>query len=298
MVSHELYPFPSRYIEVGGHRVHYVDEGKGEAIVCVHGNPTWSFFYRDVLAGLRDAYRVVAMDHLGMGLSARPDESRYSYRLEQRVDDLEQVLEQLGLRENVTLVLHDWGGMIGMAWASRHPERVKRLIVLNTAAFRKPADKKIPWQIGIIRNTIWGSLLVRGLNAFVQGLVRYCTVRPLAGPVRQGYLAPYRSWKDRLAILRFIQDIPLMEKDPSYQLVHTVEEQLVRFRDVPMLLCWGRRDFVFDDDYLAEWMRRFPKAECHVFEGAGHLVLEDAGERILALIRDFLRRYPVPLVRS
>jgi haloalkane dehalogenase len=284
---------PSAFLEVsGGHRYHYIDEGQGEAVVMVHGNPTWSFVFRHLIAGLRDRYRVIAPDHIGCGLSDKPDDSQYEYRLRRRVDDLDALVEHLGLR-SLTLVLHDWGGMIGMAWASRHPERVKRLVILNTASFLMPQGKKLPWSLWLVRNTPLGPVLVRGLNAFSRGAVRYCVCKPLAPEVRAGYLKPYGSWKDRLAVLRFVQDIPLAPGDCGYDLVRSVQDGLHRFQDVPMLICWGAKDFVFDDHFLAEWQRRFPRAEVHRFADAGHLVLEDAGDRILPLVRDFFLRHPV-----
>jgi haloalkane dehalogenase len=233
------------------------------------------------------------MDHIGCGLSDKPDDSRYSYRLQRRVEDLGALVDHLELGDNLTLVLHDWGGMIGLAWASRHPQRVKRLVILNTAAFRLPASKMLPWQIRIVRNTPLGPLLVRGLNAFSRGLVHTCCVKQLPPAVRAGYLAPYSSWADRIAVLRFVQDIPLGEGDASYDLVRQVEEALPRFGEVPMLVCWGQRDFVFDETFLAGWKERFPQAEVHPFADAGHLVLDDAGDRIVPLIRDFLQRHPL-----
>jgi haloalkane dehalogenase len=276
-----------------GLRYHYVDEGQGEPVVMVHGNPTWSFYFRNLVAGLCRRYRIIAPDHIGCGLSDKSDEARYEYRLRQRVDDLEALLDHLGLTERLTLVLHDWGGMIGMAYASRYPQRIARLVILNTAAFLLPKGKKLPWQLWVVRNTPLGPILVRGLNLFSWGLVRYGVVRPLPPDVRAGYLKPYGSWKERLAVLRFVQDIPLEPGDPGYDLVLSVQEGLHRFAEVPMLLCWGARDFVFDDDFLTEWRRRFPTAEVHRFADAGHLVLEDAGDRIVPIVRDFLQRHPL-----
>lgn len=287
-----LYPFPSRFLDRAGLRYHYLDEGQGAPVVMVHGNPTWSFLFRDLIRGLRDQCRTVAIDHIGCGLSDKPSDDRYRYHLASRVDDLEALIDHLDLGERITLVLHDWGGMIGMAWANRHPRRVARLVLLNTAAFRLPPGKKLPWQIRLVRNTPLGPILVRGFNAFSQGLVRTCSVKPLSPAVRAGYLAPYDGWNARRAVLRFVQDIPLAPGDVSFDLVRSVEEGLPRFRSVPMLICWGRRDFVFDDDFLAGWNARFPDAEVHVFDDAGHLVLEDAGDRIVPLVQDFLKRHP------
>jgi pimeloyl-ACP methyl ester carboxylesterase len=288
-----FYPFASHYLDLGGLRYHYLDEGRGEPLVMLHGNPTWSFYYRNLVFDLRDRYRTIVPDHIGCGLSDKPDDSRYEYSLRQRVADLEALLDHLELRDNLTLVLHDWGGMIGMAFAHRHPERIKRLVLLNTAAFPMPAGKRLPRSIGWCRNPLVGPLLVRGLNAFSRGAVYYCVRKPLAPEARHGYLAPYDSWRNRIAVLRFVQDIPLSPGDRGFDLVKEVADGLPRFAALPMLICWGEHDFVFDHHFLEEWRRRFPNAEVHRFADAGHYVLEDAGAEILSLIRDFLRRHPL-----
>jgi pimeloyl-ACP methyl ester carboxylesterase len=273
-------------------RMHYLDEGHGDAIVMVHGNPTWSFYYRRLVLALRDHYRCVVPDHIGCGLSDKPDDAHYEYSLHRRVDDLAALLDHLGLGDDLTLVLHDWGGMIGMAFAARHPERIKRLVILNTSAFHLPPTKALPWSLKLCRSVL-GPLLVRGLNAFCRGAVRFCVTRPLPPDVRAAFLAPYDSWANRIAVLRFVQDIPLRPGDRGYDLITEVQDGLHRFRSVPMLLCWGDQDFVFDEHFRAEWQRRFPEAEVHRFADAGHYVLEDAAERIVPLVRDFLARHPI-----
>jgi haloalkane dehalogenase len=286
------YPFNAHHLHLGGLRYHYVDEGGGEPLVMLHGNPTWSFYYRNLVLGLRDGYRTIVPDHIGCGLSDKPDDSRYDYSLRQRMADLEALLDHLELRDNLTLILHDWGGMIGMAFAHRHPERIKRLVILNTAAFPIPPDKRLPWPLKFSRTPMLGPLLVRGLNAFCRGALRYCVQKPLPSEVSNGYLAPYDSWRNRIAVLRFVQDIPLAPGDRGFDLVKQVADGLHRFASLPMLICWGERDFVFDCHFLDEWRRRFPASELHVFPDAGHYVLEDAGAEILPLIRDFLQRHP------
>jgi haloalkane dehalogenase len=277
----------------GGLRLAYRDEGQGDPVVMVHGNPTWSFYFRDLAAGLRDRYRVIVPDHIGCGLSDKPGDDRYEYTLESRARDLETLLDHLGLTRDITLVLHDWGGMIGMTWASWYPARVRRLVVLNTAAFLLPPDRKLPWQLRLVRNPLLGPLLVRGLNLFSRGAVRSCVVKPLAPEVKAGYLAPYDSWANRISVLRFVQDIPLRPGDRAYGLVRSVMEGLHRFQGLPLLLCWGEKDFVFDEQFLGEWLLRFPSAEVHRFPQAGHFVLEDAGAEVLALVREFLSRHPI-----
>jgi pimeloyl-ACP methyl ester carboxylesterase len=292
MVS-DLYPFESHFLDLDGVRLHYLDEGSGDPVVMVHGNPTWSFYYRNLISGLRGSYRTIVPDHVGCGLSDKPDASRYPYSLDRRARDLESLLDHLGLFENITLVVHDWGGMIGMLFASRHPERIKRLVVLNTGAFHLPKAKRFPPSLALVRNTPLGPLLVRGLNAFSLGAARACVRRPMSPEVRRGYLAPYDSWANRVAVLKFVQTIPLKPGDAGYDLVTEVENGLDQFRHLPVLICWGMHDFVFDRHFLAEWERHFPEAEVHRFGDAGHYVLEDAGDAILPLVQGFLAAHPL-----
>jgi pimeloyl-ACP methyl ester carboxylesterase len=286
MVSVAHYGFSGRYLSRPAGQLHYLDEGPAHApaVVCVHGNPTWSFFYREVVRALRPTHRVIVPDHLGMGLSDRPEESLYAYRLKSRIDDLEALIDHTVPSGRISLVVHDWGGMIGLGWATRHPQRIERLVILNTAAFPLPVGKRLPWQLWLVRNSPLGPLLVCRLNAFVRSLVSWCSVRPLAPEVRAGYLAPYGRRRDRLAVLRFVQDIPLQPSDPSYAEMSRIAQALPSLAEKPMLIAWGLRDFVFDADFLAEWRRRFPQARVLSYPDAGHLLLEDVGERLIPQI--------------
>lgn len=284
----EDYPFESRFLDLDGIRMHYLDEGEGPPVVMVHGNPTWSYYYRHLVLALRDSHRVVVPDHVGCGLSDKPREDAYPYRLERRIEDLGRLIDHADLEEKVTLVVHDWGGMIGMAWAARHPGRVERLVILNTAGFHLPAGKRMPRSLRLSRSPL-GAFLVRGLNLFCRGALRYCvTQRRLTAGERRAYLAPYDSWDHRLAVQRFIQDIPLRPADPGYDIVSEVQAGLEQFRDTPTLLLWGMRDFVFDPGYLVEWERRMPHARVHRYEGAGHYVLEDARDDVRSLVEAFV----------
>src|SRR5207249_8626308 len=288
------YPFTSHFLALAGLRYHYLDEGAGEPILMLHGNPTWSYYYRRLVLALRDSYRIIVPDHIGCGLSDKPDDSQYTYTLSRRVKDFQALLHHLRIERDLTLVLHDWGGIIGLAYAMRRPERIKRLIVLNTAAFHLPQGKRLPWSLRLFRTPVFGPFLARGLNAFCRGAAKHCcTRRPMPPEIRQAYLAPYNSWKNRIAVLRFVQDIPLNPGDASYAMVSEIQNGLGRFREVPMLICWGEKDFVFENDFLAEWLRRFPQAEVHRFADAGHYVLEDAAEEITELVRSFLTRHPL-----
>jgi len=288
-VVESLYPFTSRYFALGDLKLHYVDEGAGDPVVCLHGNSGWSFYYRELIKDLSRTHRVLAPDHIGCGLSDKPDDGGYEYRLERRVDDVEAWLDALDVKRNITLVMHDWGGAIGMGYAVRHPERVSRLVVTNTAAFPMPATMALPLSLWFIRNTRAGGWFVRGLNGFVWGwLITGCKTRRLEASEKAGYLAPYDSYENRIAVLRFVQDIPLSPDDPSFACLSGVADGLSALSDKPMLLLWGEKDFVFGHHVLAEWRRRFPAARVEVFPEAGHLILEDAREESLALIRDFL----------
>lgn len=286
----DTYPFDNHYLDLDGLRLHYLDEGRGEPVVMLHGNPTWSFYYRNLVLGLRDRYRIVVPDHIGCGLSDKPGDDRYEYTLRRRVDDLEALLAHLGLVEKLTLVVHDWGGMIGLNYATRHPERIRRLVVLNTSAGHLPASKRLPWSLWLCRNTPLGALLVRGCNAFSRAAMTWCSVKRLPDEVRAGYLAPYDSWPNRIAVLRFVQDIPLRPSDKAYAEVTQTQEALGQLREVPVLVCWGEQDFVFDRHFLEQWRQAFPAAEVHAFADAGHFVLEDKPTEVLQLIQAFLDR--------
>jgi cis-3-alkyl-4-acyloxetan-2-one decarboxylase len=284
---------PGRDFDRGGLKLHYLDEGTGEPVVMLHGNPTWSFYFRHLVDSLRGTHRVIVPDHIGCGMSDKPDDSRYAYTLASRVDDLELLLDHLGLDRELTLVMHDWGGMIGMAYAARHPERISRLVVSNTAAFHKPTAKPMPRALSICRDSRLGAFLVRGLNLFCNGTAWIgCKRRPMTRELLKAYVAPYDSWNNRIAILRFVQDIPLSPTDRSYELVTWVQDHLELLRAVPTLVVWGLKDFVFDHHFLEEWTRRFPEARVEQFPQAGHYVFEDEAAVINGLVASFLAAQP------
>jgi len=289
-----LYPFRSNFITLNGLKYHYLDEGQGDPVVMLHGNPTWSFYYRNLVNALSTEYRTIVPDHIGCGLSEKPSGKKYPFLLQNRIDDLSALLRHLGIRENITLIVHDWGGMIGFAYALKHPDRIRRIVIMNTAAFLPPLNKKIPFRLSLVRNfKPVAAIAVLGFNGFARGAAFMATVKRLPADVRRGLTAPYNSWNNRRATLKFVQDIPLRPRDPSYEIVHNTDRNLFRLSHIPMLICWGKRDFVFDEDYFLEWRRRFPNAEAYLFPNAGHYVLEDETVRIIDLTKDFLKKYSV-----
>ena len=190
----------------------------------------------------------------------------------------------------MTLVLHDWGGMIGLGWAARKLGRVKRLVLFNTAGFRLPAGKRLPRSLRIGRKPGLGQWLIRRRNLFVRCATRWCPVRKaLPADVKAMYKMPYDTYAHRVAVWKFVETIPLADDDPGMDIVAAVEASLVHYRETPTLICWGMRDFVFDADFLAEWQRRLPDAEVQRFDDCGHYLLEDAPE-VVARVRAFLGR--------
>jgi len=275
------YPFTPKTMNIGGHRFSYVDEGAGMPVVMVHGNPTWSFYYRNLIGSLKKKYRPIALDHLGCGLSDKPQD--YAYILENHINNFTTFIEKLNLQD-ISLVMHDWGGAIGMGFAGRYPDKIRSLTILNTAAF---TSTKIPWRISLCRIPVLGELLLRGANAFSRAALHMAVVKPLSPEIARGYLAPYNSWRNRVAVHAFVQDIPLRKNHVSWPTLLGVEQNLASLRDIPMQIIWGGRDFCFNDYFYEEWRRRFPEARHHYFPEAGHYVLEDAFDQITPLFTEF-----------
>jgi haloalkane dehalogenase len=282
-----LYPFqPQTFVTPQGATMSFVDEGPrtDEAVLMLHGNPTWSFFYRDVIRELAPNVRCVAPDHVGMGLSDKPQD--YPYTLAARIADIETLVASLKLRR-VHLVVHDWGGAIGFGWAVKHPELVGRIVVLNTAAFRSP---HIPARIALCKAWGLGTVLVRGLNGFA-GPATWMAInqRKLSPEEKRAYLFPYGTWADRVAVNAFVKDIPMGENHPSFRTLAGIEAALSGLSEKPMKIIWGGADFCFNDRFLKRWQELFPKAERVYLPTAGHYVLEDAKPAAAEQVSDFLR---------
>jgi pimeloyl-ACP methyl ester carboxylesterase len=282
-----LYPFtPRSFSTTRGARMNYVDEGprSEEAVLMLHGNPTWSFYFRDLIQTLSPNLRCIAPDHVGMGLSDKPQ--GYDYRLVTRIADIEALVSHLGLRR-IHLVVHDWGGAIGFGFAARRPELIGKLVILNTAAFASPW---IPRRIALCRTKFPGTLLVRRANAFAWPATWMAMHRrKLAPDEKRAYLWPYDSWANRVALDAFVKDIPLEETDPSMPTLRKIEAVLPKFSDRPTLIAWGGMDFCFDDHFFDCWRAVFPRAQVEHYADAGHYVLEDVGLDLRQSIGRFIR---------
>lgn len=286
------FEYARRTIEVPGapgtssvHELAYIDEGSGPPVVMVHGNPTWGYAFRHLVAGLVDRHRVVVGDHVGMGRSSRPAPGTYGYTLDRRIADLTSLIDHAVPDGRVDLVVHDWGGAIGLGWATRHPDRVRRVLAGNTAAFPLPPGRPLPWSLRLARSEL-GGLLVRRLGVFNLAAVAVGTRGRTPLDVARGYLAPYRSPADRDAVLAFVRDIPLGPGDRAWAPLAATAERLSVLADRPFTICWGLRDPVFTPDLLDEWRRRMPQARIVRLPRAGHLVFDDAADEIVAIARE------------
>ncbi|WP_240910063.1 alpha/beta fold hydrolase [Desulfopila sp. IMCC35008] len=279
------YPFSLNTFTIAGHKMNYLDEGEGPVVVLVHGNPTWSYYYRNLVLELRKNHRVIVPDHIGCGLSDKPQQ--YSYTLSQHISNLSSLLSSLELTE-YSLVVHDWGGAIGMGCAVKNPDQLRKIVVLNSAAFR---SSRIPFRISVCRWPILGPLIVRGLNGFARPATFMAVNVPLKEDVKKGYLHPYNSWASRVAVSAFVQDIPLKPSHQSYDTLVEVENGLQGIAEakIPMLILWGGKDFCFNDHFYDEWLDRFPAADHYYFQNGGHYILEDKAEVIIPQISEFLR---------
>jgi haloalkane dehalogenase len=289
-----LWPYEPRWFDTPDGRLHYVDEGPrgGRPVVLVHGNPTWGFLYRNFVGPLADAgHRVIVPDHLGFGRSEKPAQPE-RYRIAAHVARLDSLLESLDLSD-ATVVPQDWGGPIGLSWAVAHPQRGAGLFILNTYAHRPPGKVPLPLPLRLFRTPGVGEVMVKGLGLFHRvflfraGVVHHERLTP---EVKRAYLAPHPSWSSRTGVLVFPREIPSGPEGPVSDLLAPLEQGLEReFRHKPVKIVWAMKDVAFTPQMLEQlWLRTFPDAQVVRLEDAGHYLQEDAHERIVPELLDFL----------
>jgi len=285
------FPFTPHYFDHNGFQMHYVDEGSGEPIVLVHGDPTWGYLYRNFIHALARRQRCIAPDHMGMGKSGVPQKP-YPYRLEHHIANFENLLLHLDLRD-ITLVLHDWGGPVGLGFATRHQERVKRLVLMNTWAFAPWPGGPFPRLLEMIRSAR-GEKFVLEKNGYLEPALLGTTfhIENLTQEVMDAYRAPFPTPPSRLALLCWSRDIPVSEADPSYAEMKRIERGLPQFLNTPTLLVWGMRDPVLSEPVLRTWQSIYPHAITYEIEDASHFLQEDAPARIVSCIEKFLAANP------
>lgn len=289
------YPFEPHVFDVDGTWMHYVDHGPvqggprgDEAILFVHGNPTWSFAFRHLISAHSIEHRCIAVDHVGCGLSDKPAD--YDYTLERHAENLTALVDHLGLRR-VLLVLHDWGGAIGMGFARRRPGLVQAIAVMNTGAFR---SKHMPLRIAACRWPGIGPLFVRGFNAFSRGALTMAVEKPLSDVAKRGYLLPYASWNERVAVQSFVEDIPTKPDDRSYAELVEIEKALPSFKGRPTAAFWGMKDWCFTPEFLHGFLDRWPDMEVTCYEDAGHYLFEDERSALGKRLAGWIHRTALP----
>jgi len=290
-----VYPFKSNYqpvVDKNGHshNIHFVAEGDPTEIpvIMVHGNPTWSFFYRNLIKDLSKTRRVISIDHTGCGLSDKPQD--FSYSLEEHIEILNQVFEKQvlpHLKEDVgfELIVHDWGGAIGMGLARKWKDLVRKVVIMNTAAF---TDANIPKRISICKLPYLGEKLVRYFNAFAWPATFMAVERPMKNIIKKGYLLPYNNYKNRIATAKFVKDIPMSKDHLSWNTLKSIEDDL---KNIPgeKLILWGKKDFCFTPHFYERWCKIYPQAQKEMLETAGHYLLEDEPEKTSRIIQEFLQ---------
>ncbi|MFK5582039.1 alpha/beta fold hydrolase [Serinicoccus sp. LYQ131] len=278
-------------------RWHVLDNGpaleeRGEqahtTVLAVHGNPTWSYLWRRVIAQAPPGWRVVAVDQLGMGWSERPGRAR---NLGQRIEDLGGLTDALGLTGPVVTLAHDWGGPVSLGWAQRHRTQLAGVVLTNTAV-HQPAEHAPPPVIRLARAPGLLAQVCQRTPAFVRATTAL-SLPPLPREVRAAFASPYRTATRRAAVADFVRDIPFEATHPSRPALDAVAEGLDGLRDVPALMVWGPRDPVFSSRYLEDLLTRLPQADVQRYESASHLVLEDAPEGV-GVIWDWLQRTVAP----
>lgn len=284
-----LHPSQSRFVTVGGrsgpaggHRMHYFDEGSGPVVVCLHGNPTSGFLYRNLIAALRPDFRVIVPDHLGCGLSDKP---QHTFRAADRIGHLQDLLDHLRI-ERFSLVMHDWGGPLGTGLAVRRPDDVERLVYLNTTLAETDL---LPAMIRRAAAPVVGRLLTQDTTWFIRLLTSLGATVPLPKEIKQGYRRPFRTRGERRAIWGFVRDIPFSATHPSFGLMQDMVARLPTLADRPVKIIWGMKDPCFHPGILRRLADRFPGAEVVRIPDASHLVLEDAPAQVIAEVRRFLR---------
>ncbi|MDR3203941.1 MAG: alpha/beta fold hydrolase [Deltaproteobacteria bacterium] len=282
-----LFSFKPNFLDLGsGALMHYIDHGQGPPVVMVHGNPTWSFMWRALIKDLL-GFRRLAPDHVGMGLSSRPLAKSYGFSLEDRIKDLDSFIHSLNLSEPIRLIVHDWGGPIGLGWAARNADKVHSLIIMNSG-LRKPPNYQMPFKLKLFKScNFLGRILAVELNLFVEGLIRVGSLRPIKEDAVRGFLAPYAQSQHREAIGRFLADIPLKSSHRSHEPLKRLEIEFSNLNDKPLLLIWGLGDFVFSRAFLDDFLTLRPEAPALELEQAGHYLLEDEPELITEVIKAF-----------
>ncbi len=284
------FPYKPNYKKINGFQMHYVDEGKGEPIVCVHGEPTWGYLYRKFIAELSKTNRVVVPDHMGFGKSEVPQDKKYI--LEEHVDNLSKLLLHLDLK-NITLIFQDWGGPISFGFATKHPDRVKRLVIMNTSVGVARPDRKL-WYESMVEDGTYDSLM-GNMKLFIPQFVFSTFTRKFSREekkiMKKAYKAPFPDKASNMGARAFPLDIPKGEDHISSKIMNKIRENMNLLNEKPKIIIWGMKDMIFPPKIIVVWKKIYPDIKVHEIESASHFLQEDAPEEIITIIKNFLKEH-------
>lgn len=276
-----LYPFRPRLMTLEEGDLHYLDEGEGEPVLFVHGTPTWSFLWRDFIKDLRQTNRCVALDHLGFGLSDKPEDAIYSPRA--HTGRLEDFIERLEL-ENITLVVHDFGGPIGLNYALKQPERIRSVFIMNTWLWSNEGNQSIERASRLLSGPV-GTFLYKQLNFSARVLLKagFGDKRKLTKQLHKHYLKPFDTPDKRLAPY-----ILAKELTGSNDWYTSLWEQRHKLSNIPMMIAWGMKDRFFPPAHLERWHQAFPNASITKYKRAGHFLQEESASSLIQQLEMFI----------
>lgn len=287
------YPFDHNFFDGPMGTMHFLDEGSGDPVVMLHGNPTWSFLYRNIIPGISKTHRVIAPDHIGFGLSDKP-KAEGDYTLTAHIDNLEALLLELDLT-NITLVMQDWGGPIGLGFAARHPERIKALVIFNTFGFYPPIegvdpDKlKLPPPLLLMRSRSIGDFIVRRMGFFERQVMKLATASKRSGKIRRAYTGIFKTYASRAGVMAFPRMIPNTTRHPAAKVLLEQTGPFLDSFEGSARIFWGEKDPLIPMGALAAWKKRLPQAEVTQFPKARHYLQDDEPEALTKGIAEFLR---------
>jgi len=275
------FPFKPHLAEINGFRMHYVDEGEGEPIVCLHGMPTWSYLYRNFIEKLSKNNRIIAPDQMGFGKSDTP--LNLPYKLEQHVDNFTKLLLKLDLND-ITLVFQDWGGPISFGFAVDYPERIKRLIIMNTSVGVMRADRK-PWYKPMEEKGIYEQFIKNTAALVKSGMYQK---DKFTEDMKKAYNAPFPVDDFYIGALAWPKDIPIGDSHPSAKKMSYIRNNLSKLTEKQKILIWGMKDVIFPPKTIGWWQKIYPDIAVHKIEDAGHFLQEDAPFEIIKIIKTFI----------
>ena len=276
----QMYPFKSQYFQSKDGQIHYIDEGQGSPIVFVHGTPTWSFLYRHLIKDLSKQYRCIAIDHLGFGLSEKPQDA--PLRVQNHAQRFEAFMEYLNIPE-FTLVVHDFGGPIALPYAIKNPQKINKLVIFNTWLWATKDNPDLPKIDKLLKSWI-GRFLYLNMNFSPKFLIKqaFFDQKKLSKSIHQHYIKVFPNKAQRQGPLQIA--LSLAEASDWYE---SHWQQIDALQNIPMLILWGKEDSLIKAHYLDIWKERFPKAKVHELE-AGHFPQEECPDQVLYFIEDFL----------